>query len=128
MKTIIWNKSNCKKYTHSKGTINISISGRISFNNRALEILGFTEKSKFLFIQDSDNNKNWYIQLTTKPEGFSITVKSKNRWTAFFNRSLAIQILQSLNAGQSTKFIISPHLFEEKYYPIITHSKEEKNG
>jgi len=125
MKTTIWNKDNCKKYAHSKGSMNVAIDGRISFNSTALEILGFTEKSRFQFVQDSENLENWYIQPISSIRGFQINCV-KNR-AIFYNRALAIKILQSINAGTSAKFIISPHLYEEIYIPIITHSKEEKN-
>lgn len=122
MKTKIFNQETCPKFSHSQGTINVHVSGQISFNTKALEILSITTKSKFQFVQDEENPTNWYIEVIDNAKGFSINFSGTR--ASIFNRALVGRILQSLNLGTNKKFILSPALFEGKYFPIITHSRK----
>jgi hypothetical protein len=128
MKTRIFNQANStsKKSTGHFITIQ-TINGAISFSKDLVALID-TKKNKVQFVQDEDKPKDWYLQVTTSEDGFS--VRGKNAGSILQNTVLCREILKSLGVAfeGSWRIMVSTtpgELFSLPTYPIITKSIKE---
>lgn len=135
----VYNLQNSKRQIVGKVStplINLSfISGTISFSNIATSTLQLLNK-KIYFVQDEDNPKDWYIEITHQSDGIQFVKKkeknSKKDVAIFSSKMLVDNIMNSLGftvtsckekGYTSANFIISLEVTpKDKLFPIITSS------
>ncbi|HEY5591548.1 MAG TPA: hypothetical protein VIK55_11085 [Paludibacter sp.] len=130
MKLKEFNTSNSKMALPGEPTLRInSKAGLLGFSKAASVILGLTDQTKIIFVQDEDNPTDWYIKITSEENGFSLRRKENTSEFAFNNTPIAKLILESIKTDRlklafkacGFKICKTPVEIEnEKYWLIIT--------
>lgn len=100
--------------------------GRVSLNEKAVDMLMLRDCARILFIQDQDNPRDWYIMKTNSINGFELRNYKFDKFN-FVSKKLTESIRKSLSLSisdhGSTTFLLAtqPTITAEHYmYAIIT--------
>jgi len=127
MELTMYNETTIRDYGSGLAKVRISLHGKITFNHRAVQVLGLELGNKINFVQDKNMQSDWYIEKTTSINGFELK-KSSTHGIGIYSMTLARIFLNSVtdDITKSCSFVVSPIKTDGQYYAILTHVLQKK--